>query len=101
MNIAEFNRNAVFHTWEELAPYIDHYVAWSLDGKKILAAAKDRETLWRETERLGLKPGDFVGDYVPDPDISYVGGVPLHEISVFDFSDFDLSALPGRSDVSL
>ncbi len=74
MNANEFIRNSSAHTLEELAPYIDCHVAWSVDGKSILAHGKDWEDLFRETERLGLKGGDYVGGYVMDPDKQYLGG---------------------------
>ena len=42
-NGAEFNRNVSQHTLEEMEPYFEQYVAWSMDGKQILAHAPTRE----------------------------------------------------------
>ena len=44
----EFNKNLnLYHTPESLAPYEGRSVAWSVDGKRILAAA-DTEPLTEE-----------------------------------------------------
>jgi hypothetical protein len=74
MNATEFILNCNARTPEELAPYIDQHVAWSLDGTKILAHGKEWEDLFREMERVGLKGTDCVVSYVPDPNSSFLGG---------------------------
>jgi hypothetical protein len=74
MNANDFIRNCNEHTLEDLAPYVEHHVAWSLDGKRILAHAKELEDLLREVDRLGLKGGEYVGGYIPDPNIGFLGG---------------------------
>jgi hypothetical protein len=75
MDSNEFIKNRSAHTAEELAPYEEQYVAWSEDGKQILAHATDREDLYREIDRLGLK--SYVIGFVPDPEISCLGGSDL------------------------
>jgi hypothetical protein len=72
-NGAEFNLNVSKHTLEELAPYVEQHVAWSLDGKHILAHSADQADLYKEIDRLELK--DYVVDYIPDPNVSFLGGL--------------------------
>lgn len=72
-NGAEFNRNLSQHTLEELAPYVEQHVAWSRDGKQILAHAPDLDGLFQEIERLGLK--EYVLGFVPDANRTYLGGL--------------------------
>ena len=82
MNATEFILNCNAHTLEELAPYIDHHVAWSLDGKEILAHCTEYEDLFREIDRLGLKSTEYVIGYIPDPDVSYLGGGSLQMLDL-------------------
>jgi hypothetical protein len=72
-NGAEFNRNVSKHTPEELAPYVEQHVAWSRDGKQILAHAPDLDGLLKEIERLDLQ--DYVFGFIPDANRSYIGGM--------------------------
>jgi hypothetical protein len=72
-NGAEFNRNVSQHTLEELQPYVEQHVAWSRDGKQILAHAPDLDGLLKEIERLELK--DYVFGFIPDANRSYFGGL--------------------------
>jgi hypothetical protein len=71
MDWNEFNRNLSSHTLEELAPYEGKSVAWSLDGKRILAAADTETELYEEIDRLGLKQLEYVVGGVPFSDVSY------------------------------
>lgn len=72
MDANEFIRNCNAHTLEELAPYEEHYVAWSEDGKQILAAARTEEELYQEIDRKRLS--EYVIGYIPNSSISYLGG---------------------------
>jgi hypothetical protein len=69
MNTNEFNRNLNLHTPEELAPFEDRYVAWSEDGKAILAHAATEAELYEEIDRRQLK--SYVVGYIPRGDCSY------------------------------
>jgi len=69
MNGADFIRNCNARCQDELTPYIDQHVAWSLDGTRIMAHGKEWEDLFHEMERLGLKSSD----YIPDPAVSFLG----------------------------
>jgi hypothetical protein len=48
-----FEANRVKFTFEDLIPYEYHYVAWSVDGSRILAASKSLKDLYGILERLG------------------------------------------------
>jgi hypothetical protein len=75
MDTSEFNRNRMVHTAEELAPYEEKYVAWSADGKQILAWAETEEELYREIDRQGITR--YIVDFIPNSDISDLGGAFL------------------------
>jgi len=65
--INELNRK----TLEELAPYQGQWVAWSQDGKNVLAHAANENALYQEIDRLALKK--YVIDYVPHADEDFIG----------------------------
>jgi hypothetical protein len=69
----EFTRNVSKHTLEELAPYVEQHVAWSIDGKQLLAHAQELPDLYKEIDRLGLK--EYVVDFISDPNLSLLGGL--------------------------
>lgn len=71
MDASEFIHNVSAHSLEELAPYVEKHVAWSEDGKRILAAADTLGELYEEIDRRGLK--QFVIDFILDPDVRYFG----------------------------
>ena len=60
---------------EELRPCYGKHVAWSLDGKRILAAGKDDGEVLRGVKAAGLSPEDVVLSYIPFPDETLVGGL--------------------------
>jgi hypothetical protein len=49
---------------EELAKYRGQYVAFSLDGKRILASGPDRQSLSQEMVKLNLPHDQVVVDYI-------------------------------------
>lgn len=71
MNGSEFIRNLNAHSYEELAPYEGQFVAWSEDGKQILAHAPAEEELHREIDRQQIRK--FVVGFIPESDISDLG----------------------------
>ncbi|OAI40004.1 hypothetical protein AYO40_00925 [Planctomycetaceae bacterium SCGC AG-212-D15] len=73
VNGREFLQNCGAHSAEELAPYVEKYVAWSEDGKNILASANELSELYRAIADKGIK--DYVVGFVPSGDLSYLGGV--------------------------
>jgi hypothetical protein len=69
MDPREFNRNMMAHPPEELERYEDQHVAWSLDGKEILAHAPTIEELFQEIDRKGITK--YVAGFIPRGDVSY------------------------------
>jgi hypothetical protein len=55
--VDNFARN---HPEEEIERYRGKWVAWSPDGKKVLAAHLDPEKLFDVIDAAGLKPGEYV-----------------------------------------
>ncbi|MCC6420130.1 MAG: hypothetical protein IT429_17990 [Gemmataceae bacterium] len=66
MDANEFIRNCEAHTPEELAPYVGQYVAWSTDGKTLLAHAPELRDLLTQMNQRG--PTDYVIDWVFTPE---------------------------------
>src|SRR5215470_10726493 len=54
MDANEFIRNVGSHSPDEMVPFEEQYVAWSEDGKHVLAHAPTREDLYREIDAKGL-----------------------------------------------
>jgi hypothetical protein len=75
MDTNEFIRNSSAHSPEELAPFEEKYVAWSMDGKQVLAHADSLAELYREVDRKGIR--EYVTGFVPASDISDLGGILL------------------------
>jgi hypothetical protein len=53
------------HDPQDLIRYQGNWVAWSLDGRKILFASPDGYQLCEMIDRAGLKPGDYVLGGIP------------------------------------
>jgi hypothetical protein len=53
---------------EELAKYPGQFVAFSLDGTRIIAHAATRAELWQKLEEAGIHPSQVVDSYVDGPD---------------------------------
>lgn len=64
---ALFNENVSKFPTAELVRYAGQYVAWSLDGARILTSGKDHDELDRNLAAMGLRQGEFVEDYLPGP----------------------------------
>ena len=62
-NVHIRNRNQ--WTLEQLAPYRDHWVAWSLDGKSIVAHHEDSAEVLRAVAELGLTGEDVLLGSLP------------------------------------
>ena len=75
MDANEFIRNVGNHSLDELAPFEDQYVAWSEDGRQVLAHARTREGLYREIDAKGLTR--YVVGFVPNPDLVCLGGAGI------------------------
>jgi hypothetical protein len=61
---------------EELARYAGKYVAWSLDGTRILAHGDDLEEVAQVLGAGGHRSRDAVISYVTGPEELILGGAP-------------------------
>ena len=64
----EFRRNQSQFPREELEKYNGQWVAWSEDGKRILAAHADLLQLDSQMIAAGLNPGDLLVAFIGAPD---------------------------------
>ena len=64
----ECTRNRNKWTLEQLAPYRDQWVAWSLDGKSIIAHDDNLLKVVRVCKELGLSGEDYL-----------LAGIPLED----------------------
>ena len=61
------------HDPQDLIRYQDQWVAWSLDGRKVLFASPDPYKLCEMIDQAGLRPGHYVlggippEGYIPEP----------------------------------
>jgi hypothetical protein len=55
---------------EELIKYVGQYVAFSLDGTRVVASGATEEELEKQLQAVGLDPSQVVGSYVPPSGIS-------------------------------
>jgi len=61
---------------QELEKYAGHWVAWTLDGSHIIAASsQSEEALIALLKSMGKDPLQFVFDYIPGLDETYLGGL--------------------------
>jgi hypothetical protein len=60
---------------EELARYFGKHVAWSLDGKRILASGNDDGEVLQAVREAGMPIDEVVLSYVPSPDETLIGGL--------------------------
>jgi hypothetical protein len=51
---------------EQLIPYAGKYVAWSLDGTRIIASGADYDEIFAELDRQGIPSAHYVIAYI-DP----------------------------------
>ncbi len=65
-DLTQFLKNREHFPVEELRQYAGQYVAWNLDGTRIVASAIDESTLQAQLVELGIDPAEVVGSYV-DP----------------------------------
>ncbi len=68
----DFQKNQGQFPTEELWKYIGQHVAWSWDGRRILAGDPDERALIRKLVEAGHDPQRVVIDYVDDPDVSHL-----------------------------
>ena len=68
MNANEFIRNSSDHSPDSLACYQEQHVAWSEDGKQILAHADTLDQLYSTIDRLNIDR--YVVGFIPNLDAS-------------------------------
>ena len=71
----QFIQNCNAYPPEELAKYAGNYVAWSTDGKAILAHALELLDLAQQMERQGIK--DYVSEWIIPADQVFLGSAEL------------------------
>ncbi len=67
---------------EHLIPFEGKHVAWSLDGLHIVACGDSFAEVDDKVIAAGITPNRVVYGYVPDPNVSYLGG--LFDASAID-----------------
>jgi hypothetical protein len=67
-----FNRNRDSFPEAELQKYWGRHVAWSLDGRRILADGATFEELDQRLKDRGIDPCETVASFVHDPNVSYL-----------------------------
>jgi hypothetical protein len=67
-----FDRNRDRFPEEQLKPYWGKHVAWNAEGTHILAAGDSFEDVCRQLEEHGIDVRLTVGDYIHDPNTSYL-----------------------------
>lgn len=73
MDTNDLIRNINAYPPEELVAYEGRYIAWSEDGKQILAHAASWEDLFQEVNRKGI--ARYVIDSIPPSEEVSLGGV--------------------------
>ncbi len=59
---------------QELEKYQNQWVAWSMDGTRIVAASKESdEAVYNMVVAAGLNLSECVFGFVPDPEVSHLG----------------------------
>lgn len=70
VNAKLFNENFRRFPGEEYLKYAGQYIAWNLEGTRILASGKTADELDDNLRALGINPSETVGDYVDPPEIT-------------------------------
>ena len=75
MDMHEFLENRRHFPPAELAKYVGKFVAWSPDGKKIIASDQDELRLDAAIAAAGYDASEIVVSCVPEEDVILGGGV--------------------------
>jgi hypothetical protein len=57
---------ALNHLDEDLIRNRGRYVAWSMDGSRVLASGATMGEMYAETHRLGLIGDEFIAEYITE-----------------------------------
>ena len=74
-----FRLNRDKFTLEQLKPYIGKWVAFSLDGTRIVASGDDLEELENQLAAANIDPETVGFECIDTGDDSFVGGVQFNE----------------------
>jgi hypothetical protein len=74
MDMHEFTKNRLAFPPEELLPYRGKYIAWSPDGKRIVASDEDLLRLDDAVKELGYDPSEVVFSSVPEEEMPFISG---------------------------
>jgi hypothetical protein len=72
-DIRSYSENRSRVPVEALAPYAGQYVAWSPDGRQILASGADPDAVEQHLAETALDPAAFVIGYVDLPEEVFLG----------------------------
>ncbi len=72
-DLSLYHENRCNFPAERLAPYAGLHVAWSADGRQILAGGEDLQEVLRQLRAAGIDPGQVVHDYIDPPDPAQPG----------------------------
>jgi hypothetical protein len=64
----QYEQNRAKFPLEELAKYAGQYVAFSMDGTRILASADTMEAVEEKLVAAGINPNRVVGSYIDGPE---------------------------------
>ena len=78
-NMQEHYDNRSHFPPEQLEQYYGRHVAWSLDGRTILASGSDDLQVFQAVKAAGLDPEQAVFSYVPCPDELEFGAALLFD----------------------
>ena len=78
MDMEQFLKNRQEVRPEELERYAAQYIAWSPDGARIVASAKDEDTLEELIRQAGEDPAECVVSAVPELGSALIGGASLN-----------------------
>lgn len=79
MDMYEFDKNRAAFPPEKLIQYRGRHIAWSPDGKRIVARDENPLGLYEQVIALGYDPSEVLFSYVPEEDGDLVGGSSLIE----------------------
>lgn len=68
VNGALYNRNRQRFSFDDLAPYAGQYVAFDLEGSRILACGQDRNDVETRLVTAGFDPAHAVVERIPGLD---------------------------------
>jgi hypothetical protein len=68
LDLGTYHKNRCAFPLEKLIPYEGKYVAWNLDGTRIIASGDTEEEVSDQLAAAGIGLDQVVGDYIDPPD---------------------------------